>query len=146
MLADIYSLAIILFELFSGVDPFPGNIGQICCAKFKDEMPDIPQDFPTALKDLVCSGWSEKPRERPEIEKFKSALRQMIEHEEESGSSEASTSTVVQRTNSQEAKLLRTESEGTTELREIRVLFSEKEELKLEEKNLREQGKTVNPK
>jgi serine/threonine protein kinase len=60
VLADIYSLAIILFELFSGIDPFPGNMGQIWQAKAQDKKPEIPSEFPTALKNLIIDGWSKK--------------------------------------------------------------------------------------
>jgi serine/threonine protein kinase len=74
VLADIYSLAVILFELFSGTDPFPGNLLQVFRAKQNDETPEIPLEFPTALKNLIRLGWSKKPRERPEIKKFKSGL------------------------------------------------------------------------
>ena len=81
VLADIYSLVIILFELFSGMNPFPGNIGQIFQAKNLDEKPEIPSEFPTALKNLIIDGWSKKPRERPAIEKFKSALNVLKQEE-----------------------------------------------------------------
>jgi serine/threonine protein kinase len=83
VLADIYSLSIILYELFSGVDPFPGNMGQIYLAKIQNETPEIPSEFPIALKELVYIGWSKKPRERPEIEKFSLALSLMHKEEEE---------------------------------------------------------------
>ncbi len=82
VLADIYSLAIIIFELFSGLDPFPGNIGQICQAKIQDEKPKIPSEFPEALKKVIRDGWSKKPRERPEIEKFRKALCIVLKQEE----------------------------------------------------------------
>jgi serine/threonine protein kinase len=82
VLADIYSLAIIIFELFSGLDPFPGNIGQICQAKIQDEKPKIPSEFPEALKKVIRDGWSKKPRERPELEKFRLALSVMLREEE----------------------------------------------------------------
>ncbi len=82
VLADMYSLAIILFELFSGMNPFPGNIGQICQAKNLDEKPEIPLEFPTALKNLIIHGWSKKPRERPEIKKFIWALKVLKQEEE----------------------------------------------------------------
>jgi hypothetical protein len=81
VLPDIYSFAIILFELFSGMDPFPGNIGQIVQAKIQDEKPKIPSQFPATLKIVISDGWSQKPRERPKLKKFRSAL--MLEQEEE---------------------------------------------------------------
>ncbi len=64
------------------MNPFPGNIGQICQAKNLDEKPEIPLEFPTALKKLIIDGWSKKPRERPAIEKFKLALN-VLKLEEE---------------------------------------------------------------
>jgi serine/threonine protein kinase len=80
---DIYSLSIILFELFSGTDPFPGSMGQIWQAKIQNEKPEIPSKFPALLKELVLTGWSKKPRERPEIEKISLALNIMEKEEEE---------------------------------------------------------------
>jgi len=82
ILADIYSLAIILFELFSGMDPFPGNIGQIVQAKIQNETPEIPSEFPAALKNVISDGWSQKPRERPEIKTYIWALK-VLKLEEE---------------------------------------------------------------
>ncbi len=82
VLADIYSLVIILFELFSGMNPFPGNIRQICQAKNLDEKHKIPSEFPTALKNLIINGWSKNPRERPAIEKFIFALNVLKQEEE----------------------------------------------------------------
>jgi hypothetical protein len=82
VLADVYSMVIILFELFSEVNPLPGNIGQIWQAKHLDEKPEIPSEFPTALKNLIIDGWSKKPRERPAIEKFKLALNVLKQEEE----------------------------------------------------------------
>jgi serine/threonine protein kinase len=83
VLADIYSLSIILFELFSGTDPFPGSMGQIWQAKNLDDKPKIPLEFPAVLENLICDGWSKKPRERPKIERFRLALN-MLKQEEES--------------------------------------------------------------
>ena len=82
MSADIYSLSIIIFELFSGIDPFPGHIGQIFQAKMSNKHPDVPSDFPVALKELIFKGWSKEPKKRPPIEEFKSALNKMLTAEE----------------------------------------------------------------
>jgi serine/threonine protein kinase len=79
VLSDIYSLAIILFELFSGMDPFPGNLLQIFRAKQNDDKPKVPLEFPDALKSVIGYGWSKKPRERPEIKEFISALSLMLQ-------------------------------------------------------------------
>ena len=74
----MYSLTIIIFELFSGIDPFPGHIGQIFQAKMSDKKPVIPADFPAELKELVFQGWSKDPKERPQIQEFKLALNKML--------------------------------------------------------------------
>ena len=74
----MYSLTIIIFELFSGIDPFPGHIGQIFQAKMSDKKPVIPADFPAELKELVFQGWSKEPKKRPPIQEFKLALNRML--------------------------------------------------------------------
>ena len=76
--ADVYSLTIIIFELFSGINPFPGQIGKIFQAKMSDKKPVIPSDFPSDLRELVIPGWSKDPKERPSIQEFKSALNKML--------------------------------------------------------------------
>jgi serine/threonine protein kinase len=75
--ADVYSLTIIIFELLSGIDPFPGSFGQIFQAKMLDKKPDMLPLFPSNLKDLIFRGWSKEPKERPQIQEFKSALSSM---------------------------------------------------------------------
>jgi serine/threonine protein kinase len=80
--ADVYSLTIIIFELFSGNDPFPGTIGQIFEAKRLDKKPNVPSDFPSHLKELVLRGWSFNPKERPPVKEFKAALNKMLTEEE----------------------------------------------------------------
>ncbi len=74
----MYSLTIIIFELFSGIDPFPGHIVQIFQAKMSDKKPAISADFPAELKELVIQGWSKDPKERPSIQEFKSAFNKML--------------------------------------------------------------------
>jgi hypothetical protein len=38
----------------------------------------MPTHFPSDLKELVHRGWSKKPKERPSIQEFKSALMAML--------------------------------------------------------------------
>ncbi len=77
----MYSLTILIFELFSGINPYPGHIGQIFLAKMSDKKPVIPSDFPLELIELVIQGWSKDPKERPSIEEFTSALNKMVPRE-----------------------------------------------------------------
>ncbi len=81
MSADVYSLTIILFELFSGIDPFPGHIGQIFQKLLSDKRPAIPKDFPCHLKGVVLLGWSKEPKMRPQLAEFKAVLIKMLKLE-----------------------------------------------------------------
>ncbi len=47
-----------------------------------DKKPAIPSDFPLVLVELIRSGWSKVPKERPSIEEFKSAFMEMLTEEE----------------------------------------------------------------
>ena len=82
MSADIYSFTIILYELFSGMDPFPGNFLRIIDTKRNNETPKIPPNFPPDLEVLVQLGWSQHPRTRPELQDFVSVLTTMLQNDE----------------------------------------------------------------
>ncbi len=71
-------MTIILFELFSGINPFPGRIEQIFEAKRIDTKPAVPSDFPAPLKELILQGWSKDPKERPQLDTFKLALNKVM--------------------------------------------------------------------
>ncbi len=43
-----------------------------------DKKPVIPSNFPSELKEVVNQGWSKDPKERPPVQKFKSALNKML--------------------------------------------------------------------
>jgi hypothetical protein len=65
------------------MNPFPGSIGQIYTAKIHNKAPEIQAEFPAVLKELVSTGWAENPKDRPELEKFRSAFCLMLKQEEE---------------------------------------------------------------
>lgn len=75
--ADIFSLAIILYELFSGLDPFPGcqTIMQVVSAMIRDQRPDFPASFPSQLREVIKKGWSKVPEARPDIKLFRIELK-----------------------------------------------------------------------
>ena len=75
--ADVYSFAIILYEIFSGQSPFPGADWEVYAAKQKNEYPKIPSGFPMPLGQLIQRGFSSTPKERPLIKEFESVLTQM---------------------------------------------------------------------
>ena len=76
---DIYSLTILLYELFTGLDPFPGcdNPFKFLGLFQKNERPKIPQDFPVSLGNLFSRGWLTDPSERPTIKEFENILGSM---------------------------------------------------------------------
>ena len=77
--ADVFSLAVILYELFSGLDPFPlcQTIMQVMMAMIKNQRPEFPSDFPAELKAVIQKGWSNSPEDRPEIEAFRTELKKL---------------------------------------------------------------------
>ncbi len=75
--ADVFSLSMVLYELFTGKDPFPkcSTIVQVISAMMRNVRPEIPATFPRPLGDLVKRGWSTNPTDRPEAGAFQEALR-----------------------------------------------------------------------
>ncbi|CAG0897192.1 unnamed protein product [Cyprideis torosa] len=78
---DVCSLSLILFELFTGEDPFKGctSVGQVVAAIMRDQRPQIPSDFPESLKPLLEKGWSRDPLQRPPLTRFREALQKVFE-------------------------------------------------------------------
>ncbi len=86
---DVYSLSIIIFELFSSLDPFPGNLGQIFEAKRLDRKPAMPSDFPPHLKNFILCGWSKEPKNRPPLAECMAALNKMLNRDDKEIDNEA---------------------------------------------------------
>ncbi|CAG0893700.1 unnamed protein product, partial [Cyprideis torosa] len=76
---DVYSLSLILFELFTGEDPFKSctSVAQVVAAIMRDQRPQIPSDFPESLKPLLEKGWSKDPLQRPPLIRFREALQKV---------------------------------------------------------------------
>ncbi len=69
----------------------------------------MPTTFPSNLKELVCRGWSEKAKERPPIQEFKSALNAMLP----GGETESFNSQTLPETNKQAERELTTVNAST---------------------------------
>jgi len=78
---DIFSLSVIFYEMFSGV-PAEQSLGstmlQIIFAVSKGKRPQIPQQFPSALRPLIERGWAQDPAARAGLKEFRVALLSMI--------------------------------------------------------------------
>ena len=62
--ADVYSLAVVLFECLAGVKPFDGEDMAILTAQVLRDPPPLPDHLPTALRDVVAKGLAKDPDRR----------------------------------------------------------------------------------
>ena len=79
--ADIFSLAVILFEMFSGQPAERGlgsNVMQIMLAVVQGKRPTIPDKFPSCLRQPVEQGWVKEPSQRTSLAEFRAALRTIV--------------------------------------------------------------------
>jgi serine/threonine protein kinase len=82
--ADIFSLSVILFEMFSGQKAEQGlgiNVMMIMLSIVQGKRPKIPAGFPVELKPLVERGWAHEPKERTNLAEFRSVLQSMLRQE-----------------------------------------------------------------
>lgn len=62
--ADVYSLAVVLFECLAGVKPFDGEDMAILTAQVLRDPPPLPDHLPAALRDVVARGLAKDPDQR----------------------------------------------------------------------------------
>ena len=80
-MSDIYNLAIILFEMFSG-QPAEKDLGsnayEFMRACVHGKRPILPDKFPSCLRKPVEQGWVEDPTKRTSLAEFRAALRTIV--------------------------------------------------------------------
>ncbi|KAJ5076614.1 serine/threonine-protein kinase ulk3 [Anaeramoeba ignava] len=75
---DIYSLSMILYEIFSKKQPFENENGMAIPVKvMQGERPEFPINFPKKLSELIKKGWSPNPEERCSLNEFTKCLNMM---------------------------------------------------------------------
>ena len=64
---DVYAFSMILYQLVTGNAPFGGHIrtGELINKIFNNERPEIPQEIPKAMSDLIRKCWDQNPENRP---------------------------------------------------------------------------------
>ena len=77
--ADIYSLAITLFEMFNEqlIKVSPEEVKLFIMAVNRGKISNIPQSckVPVYLRNVIERGWSENPEERPSLDEYRSTLQ-----------------------------------------------------------------------
>ncbi|CAG0897300.1 unnamed protein product [Cyprideis torosa] len=56
---------------------FTRSVAQVVAAIMRDQRPQIPSDFPEALKPLLEKGWSKDALQRPPLTRFREALQKV---------------------------------------------------------------------
>ncbi|KAJ5067461.1 ovarian-specific serine/threonine-protein kinase lok-related [Anaeramoeba ignava] len=75
---DIFSLAMILYCIFSKTDPYEGLSAMIITMKMiKGERPQIPNDFPQELAEMIKKGWDQDAKKRCSLNDFTQCLEKM---------------------------------------------------------------------
>jgi serine/threonine-protein kinase len=62
--ADVYSLAVVLYECLTGRKPFDGEDMAVLTAQVLRDPPVLPDHLPAALRDVVAKGLVKNPDER----------------------------------------------------------------------------------
>ncbi|QUF05924.1 serine/threonine protein kinase [Actinosynnema pretiosum subsp. pretiosum] len=62
--ADVYSLAVVLYECLAGRRPFDGDEVQVLMGHLKGEVPQLPPHVPPAMQKVVERGLAKHPADR----------------------------------------------------------------------------------
>lgn len=78
---DVYSYSMVLFEILTREIPFededPKNVGRLTVTGARPELEAVPEDCPTALRDLMIRCWSQDPCKRPNFVEILDVVRQL---------------------------------------------------------------------
>ncbi|MBB2893600.1 protein kinase domain-containing protein [Flexivirga oryzae] len=86
-LTDVYSLAVVTYEMLGGRRPFNSDSAvALALAHVNEEPPPLPTEVPAPLRAVVHAGLRKDPAERPDsAQEFGRALRQAVSDSEQMG-------------------------------------------------------------
>ena len=77
--ADIYSLAMTLFEMFNeqSISDAPDDVIEFILEVYRGKIDEIPKSYkvPVHLRNVIQRGWSNNPKQRPTLSEYRSTLR-----------------------------------------------------------------------
>ncbi|KAL6080477.1 copper transport protein ctr1 [Balamuthia mandrillaris] len=79
--ADVYSYGIVLWELLTGLDPFPHHTEYQSFVRAiveNEERPSLPTNCPPTLRSLIESCWHPQPDYRPDFDEINNVLDEII--------------------------------------------------------------------
>ena len=78
---DVYSFAMILYNLMAGHAPWPNKNGvkAVKCAAIDNTRPMVPRHWDAVLSNLMVECWSEDPRKRPHFTHILETLQMLHE-------------------------------------------------------------------
>lgn len=86
-LTDVYSLAVVTYEMLGGRRPFNSDSAvALALAHVNEEPPPLPSEVPAPMRAVVHAGLRKDPAERPDsAQEFGRALRQAVTDSEQMG-------------------------------------------------------------
>ncbi|MQS15090.1 serine/threonine protein kinase [Streptomyces kaniharaensis] len=63
--SDLYSIGVVCYELLTGKPPFVGeSVLEVALKHVRDPAPELPDEFPPAVRELVAKALAKKPEDR----------------------------------------------------------------------------------
>jgi hypothetical protein len=80
---DIYSFGIIMWEIFTGLDP-QGDLApltfaqKVCYEGYRPPLNAVPADVPTSISDIIKACWAQNPKDRPSFDAISLMIKQVL--------------------------------------------------------------------
>eukprot|EP01138_Halocafeteria_seosinensis_P000273 gb/GECG01000281.1/.p1 GENE.gb/GECG01000281.1/~~gb/GECG01000281.1/.p1 ORF type:complete len:827 (+),score=83.35 gb/GECG01000281.1/:1-2481(+) len=109
--ADIFSLGVLMYELFSGQDIFPEHsLMQVMHAVISGKRPSVPTAIPHSISDFITRAWKTDEAERPSLDEMKKTMEIFLYDQHQAYSEDFVSSPVHEETTIEEQALVVSES------------------------------------